>query len=182
MTDFDTLLESIPDDPFKGYYVNRDGGMSSMDGLPLISHITDNLYVGGCLDGVDLGDYFSNVFSLYYWEKYAVGSETVVKEWRMYDSHAGVEVADMDENILSIEEVADEVVSALDAGGNVLVHCQAGINRSNLTAALALMKWKGVSADEAIALLRSKRSPLVLANPAFEKYLRNIPTNDAWSV
>lgn len=171
--DFETLKASLNNRPFVGYFVNKAGFPASMSDVELISHITDNLYVGGC-EPEYLGDFFSHVFSLYKWGAYEVDEGTIVRTWKMYDSHDDVMVMDLDENLVSIDEVADEVVAALHEGGNVLVHCQAGINRSNLTAALALMKWKDMSADEAIALLRSKRSDLVLANRAFEQYLRNL--------
>ena len=169
-----TTFEELTADwnmPFVGSFVNKQGRYVSLDDIALISHITDNLYVGGCLDGVDLGDFFSHVFSLYKWESYVHGDGTVTRQWTMYDDPRGVQVQDLNENPLTIEEVADEVVEALELGGNVLVHCQVGINRSNLTAALVLRKWKGLTSAEAIAMLREKRSPLVLANPTFEKFL-----------
>lgn len=169
--DFSDLKASLNNLPFIGYYVNKDGRSASMSNVELISHITDNLYVGGC-EPEDLGGFFSHVFSLYMWGAYKVSDDTVVRTWRMYDAHGDVEVMDTDENPTTIEAVADEVVAALEQGGNVLVHCQAGINRSNLTAALALMKWKNMTSEEAINLLRVKRSPLVLANRSFENYLR----------
>lgn len=164
--DFETLSADLVGEPITGYL--PDGRHIN---IPLISHVTDNLYVGGCLNGVELDDFFTHVFSLYKWETYDVSESTSHRVFTMYDSPRGVEVMDLDENPMDISEVAEEVVTALEAGGNVLVHCQAGINRSNLTAALALMAWKDMSATDAIALLREKRSPLVLANKSFERYL-----------
>ena len=52
-----------------------------------------------------------------------------------------------------------------------LVHCQAGLNRSSLVAARALVLG-GRTPDEAITLIRRKRSPACLCNPAFERWLR----------
>lgn len=132
--------------------------------VPLISHIQDNLYVGGCVHGVELGDFFSHVFSLYMWEKYNVGPNTEVVEVKMYDTAANPV------DIETVDSMADKIVDALDKGGNVLVHCQAGINRSNLVTATALVKM-GHTPTEAIAMLREKRSPLVLANRLFENFL-----------
>lgn len=169
MLDFATLSADLESQPITGYL--PDGRSLN---IPLISHVVDNLYVGGCINGVDLEDFFSHVFSLYKWESYSVSNDTVHRVWTMYDSPRGIEVMDLNENPLHITEVADEVVDALEAGGNVLVHCQAGINRSNLTAALALMAWKNMSADDAIALLREKRSDRVLANRTFENYLKRL--------
>lgn len=172
--DFTALSADLESQPITGYL--PDGRHIN---IPLISHIVDNLYVGGC-EPADLGDFFSHVFSLYIWGRgyYKYDDTCLLTEWKMYDSPHGVEVMDADESPVTIEEVADKVVAALEEGGNVLVHCQAGINRSNLTAALALMKWKNMSADEAIALLREKRSPLVLANKSFERYLRNLDSKE----
>lgn len=164
--DFTRLSADLESQPITGYLHTGERLH-----VPLISHIVDNLYVGGCVHGVDLGDFFSDVFSLYKWERYSLDESTALHEWTMYDSRAGVEVSDEDGNILDINDIASQVVDALDKGGNVLVHCQAGINRSNLTATLALRQWKGLSSTEAIALLREKRSRLVLANRTFEDYL-----------
>lgn len=158
--EFENLKADLVSEPIQGYL--PDGRFID---IPLISHVTDNLYVGGHADGVDLGDFFSHIFSLYVWgAPYASHTDTVHGSVEMFDSPT--------EDTDKVEHIVNEVVEALEKGGNVLVHCQAGINRSNITAALALMKWKNLSADEAIALLREKRSPLVLANSSFERYLR----------
>lgn len=130
---------------------------------PLISHIEDNLYVGGCINGVRLDDDFQTVVSLYKWERYELGPDTERIEVEMYD--AG-EIPDVDQ----LHELAQIVSDALDRGGKVLVHCQAGLNRSNLVTALALIK-RGRTAAEAMALLREKRSPVVLCNRAFSRWL-----------
>ena len=138
-------------------------GQNGHFSAPLISHIEDNLYVGGCIGGVRLDDDWQTVVSLYKWERYALGPDTERVEVTMYD--AG-EVPDVDQ----LHELADTVSAALDRGGKVLVHCQAGLNRSNLVTALALIK-RGRSPEDAIALLREKRSPVVLCNAAFEAWL-----------
>ena len=61
--------------------------------------------------------------------------------------------------------------NACRAIGPVLVHCQAGLNRSGLVTALALMR-AGRSSKDAIDLLREKRCDAVLCNPAFHMWLR----------
>jgi hypothetical protein len=159
--DFSTLTADLESQPITGYL--PDGRYIN---LPLISQIEDNLYVGGCIHGVDLGDYFSHVFSLYPWERYTVGENTQLVETTMYDSHDGVDIE-------TIDDLVDQIDEALEAGGNVLVHCQAGINRSNLLAAATLVK-RGRSAAEAIDFLRERRGALVLANRTFENYLRSL--------
>ena len=55
-------------------------------------------------------------------------------------------------------------------GKRVLVRCQAGMNRSGLVSALVLMRDQ-YSAEDAIKLLREKRSEVVLFNDAFVDYL-----------
>jgi hypothetical protein len=55
-------------------------------------------------------------------------------------------------------------------GARVLVRCQAGVNRSGLVMALTLMH-DGLSARDAIALIRSRRSPAVLNNGHFVRWL-----------
>lgn len=160
--DFSKLSADLESQPITGFL--PDGRYIN---IPLISHVADNLYVGGHLN-VDLGDYFSHIFSLYHWEKYRHGAGTVLVAREMYDSRT------RPIDVETLESLSDEVVEALDAGGNVLVHCQAGINRSNLVATRVLMKKWGYSAKDAIALLRHKRSPLVLANKTFENYLLSL--------
>lgn len=131
--------------------------------VPLISHIEDNLWVGGCINGITLDADFDTVVSLYKWEQYILGPNTTRHEFTMYDDH----YTEADDQL---HMIADIVVEALDRGDKVLVHCQAGVNRSNLITALALIK-KGRTPEEAIALLREKRSEVVLANSTFEDWL-----------
>ena len=62
-------------------------------------------------------------------------------------------------------------------GKSVLIRCQAGMNRSGLVCALVLMKAE-YSAEDAIKLLREKRSEVVLSNDAFVDYLIGLETKD----
>lgn len=133
---------------------------------PLISHIVDNLYVGGCSQGIPLPDEFVKVVSLYKWERYLLGPNTTRYEVEMYDSHEGASMED-------VHLAARAALESLDAGP-VLVHCQAGLNRSNLVATVVLRERYGMSSKEAIALLREKRSALVLCNETFEKQLLDL--------
>jgi len=131
--------------------------------VPLISHIEGNLWMGGATDGLHLDDSFRHVVSLYPWERYDLGPHTVRVEFKMYDS----------ENIASasvISDIADYANFCID-NGKTLVHCQAGLNRSGLITAMALIK-RGRTPEEAIALLREKRHELVLCNGAFEEFLQ----------
>jgi protein-tyrosine phosphatase len=130
-------------------------------GVVALSHIEGNLFQGGCNPGVRLPDDFRAVVSL--WEgRYAVGPQTVCHEFTMYDSP----VVDAD-----VVESAATLLVDLCQSGPTVVHCQAGLNRSGLVAARALMLL-GRTADEAIGLLRERRSEFVLCNGYFERWLR----------
>lgn len=131
--------------------------------IPLISHITGNLWVGGCIDGVRLPDDFRFVVSLYPWEKYVLGPNTDRVEVALYDS---TEMAD-EEALLSTARTVNDCLAI----GKTLVHCQAGLNRSNLIAALTLSLTGEMSTAQAIALMREKRAKICLCNEVFEEWL-----------
>lgn len=57
--------------------------------------------------------------------------------------------------------------------GSVLVHCDAGVNRSGLVCALVASRVLGTSGAEAVALVRQKR-PGSLTNPAFVAFLEGL--------
>lgn len=131
--------------------------------VPLISHITGNLWTGGCYNDVRLPDDFKFVVSLYEWERYSIGPDTVRFEVEMYDSTEDLD----DVKILGL----GRMVNGLLESGKTLIHCQAGLNRSSLVAATALI-LQGFAPREAIDLLRERRSDAVLCNPTFEAWLR----------
>lgn len=130
--------------------------------VPFISHIDGNLWVGGCQQGLVLPAPILHIVSLYPWEQYAVTHDLrSALTVRMYDS--------VDQSIEQVEAIA-RWVNTCRADAPTLVHCQAGLNRSNLIAATALI-LDGMQPHEAILLLREKRSPAVLCNPAFQSHL-----------
>lgn len=133
--------------------------------VPFISEIAENLWQGGCQNGLVLPNFIGYVVSLYPWESYNILNGALRFEIQMYDS--------LDQKTDDVDAIA-EVVNNLRKRGVVLVHCQAGLNRSSLIAARALMLEEGMSADAAIKLIRDKRSQACLCNPEFEKYLRSI--------
>jgi len=69
-----------------------------------------------------------------------------------------------------IIQIASDAYRHWQNGDCVLVRCQAGVNRSGLVTALILMT-SGLSAVDAIALIRRQRSPFVLSNSHFENWL-----------
>ena len=130
---------------------------------PIITQVEGNLWQGGCLGGSRLPDEFRYVLSLYPWERYEIGPDTERHEVRLYD---GPDIPPTTQ----LNELADWV-NEKRVLGLTLVHCQAGLNRSALITALALIR-SGMTPDDAIALLRRQRSPAVLCNPTFERWLR----------
>lgn len=59
------------------------------------------------------------------------------------------------------------------SGKKVLIRCQAGLNRSGLVMALVLIR-DGYTPADAIRLMREKRSPAVLCNQMFTRWLLNL--------
>lgn len=135
--------------------------------VPLISHIDGDLWMGGCIHGVTLPADFRWVLSLYDGEEYRRHPNTrCLTVPRFYDS------ADMRDDDL-LYRLADRVLEMLSIG-KTLVHCQAGLNRSGLITALALVKL-GRTPSEAVELLRERRHPAVLCNQTFERWVLNLP-------
>lgn len=145
-------------------------GLTPFD-VPYISHIVGNLYQGGCRDRMVLPANIKHLISLYKWENYAVphelGSRTVVT---MYDSE--------DQGFEQVEELAELAVMCME-DGPTLIHCQAGLNRSSLVAARAIMLGYGATAAHAIDLIREKRSPACLCNRSFEEWLLGLDSESA---
>lgn len=70
-----------------------------------------------------------------------------------------------------ISSAVDEVVHRWRRGQKVLVRCQAGYNRSGMLMAFVLMRL-GYSADRAVMQIRWSRGKDVLANRAFQRYVK----------
>lgn len=70
--------------------------------------------------------------------------------------------------VIRLAQTADE---ALERNRRVLVRCYHGYNRSGLVVAHSLIR-AGRSAEEAIRLIRARRSPWALHNELFVEYLR----------
>lgn len=71
--------------------------------------------------------------------------------------------------IHQLEILAKRLADDIKAGGKVLLHCNAGRNRSALLAGLILLRL-GFTGTGAVALIREKR-PGALANRTFATYL-----------
>lgn len=157
-------------DPFHRYISGVAYHGNTPFEVPFISHIEGNLYQGGTTTGLVLPERFRHLFTMYPWETYTIrdGHDVQVHEHAMYDSEDG---ADRDQ----VVEIAERVVEAM-ADGPTLVVCQAGLNRSGLIAGAALV-LQGWEPQEAVALLRSQRSPAVLCNKSFEALLFSLAAN-----
>ena len=130
--------------------------------VPFISELDDNLWQGGCQNGLVLPPFVEHIISLYPWERYEVrhnlkSSLSVV----MYDSE--------DQSFAQVDGIA-AWVNTCRADGPTLVHCQAGLNRSSLVATRALILG-GMGPKAAIRRVRERRSPACLCNPSFEEWL-----------
>jgi protein-tyrosine phosphatase len=166
MTDQDYTKIPIQFDPHERRMTGTTVHGNHAFSAPYITHVVGNLYQGGCTSGLTLPDNIQHIVSLYPWEQYKakhlLRSNMQIK---MYDDQGGV---DHDEAI-SIATWAERCTR--DAP--TLVHCQAGLNRSGLISGLVL-RMQGYGADEAIELLRETRSPAVLCNPTFEKFVQEV--------
>jgi len=157
--ELDRLATDLDSHHIEGFAVHGGASFS----VPLISHITGNLWTGGCRNGVELPHDFRYVVSLYPFERYVLGPDTERIEVPLLDSSEPL--GDGDE----IYEVARFTLDAI-RDAKTLVHCQAGLNRSGLVGGLALV-LSGTEPEDAIALLREQRSPSVLCNRTFERWL-----------
>lgn len=138
---------------------------------PYISHVVGNLWQGGCANDMILPEDIVHVISLYRWEKYilhdGVRTHEQITAYDSSDTTDGLGGMSFEQIFATAQKVAD-----CCADGPTLVHCQAGLNRSSLIAAVALILMGEVETGaEAVALLREKRSPAVLCNKAFEKWI-----------
>jgi len=77
--------------------------------------------------------------------------------------------------VTAVTGIVDEVITALDAGEVVYVHCLVGRQRSGLIIALVLMRLNPtLSGKAALATVRGIRLS-ALTNPHFVTYLETLP-------
>jgi len=74
-----------------------------------------------------------------------------------------------------MREYLPRVISAIDSvrtsGGNVLVHCHAGMQRSPAVIAAYLMHTQGMGRDEAIQFIRNRKPDAFLTGVNFKSAL-----------
>lgn len=142
--------------------------------LPIASEILPNLYISGTMDDDVIqranttpwnltSPFFESLVCTYV---YANPSGPYVREQRF-----GIADAELDEAIKpELLRLADWLHAEWKLGKRVAAKCQAGLNRSALIAALVLLK-EGFSAEEAIKLIREKRSEYALFNESFVSFI-----------
>lgn len=138
----------------------------AMHSFPMISHIAGNLYQGGCrADGIlDLPVMFNHVIQATPNHSYVLHEHVLTSEM----------VALMDSKSQGLGEafLVAERLSGIHSSEPVLVHCQMGLNRSGAIMAKTLMLKYGMSAEQAIRVIRKKRSPAALFNTSFRNQLK----------
>lgn len=77
-------------------------------------------------------------------------------------------------DLRALEGLAAFVHGLVAARLPVIVHCNAGLNRSGLIAALVVARHLGMSGKAAVAYVRAHRE-YALCNPAFAQYLEALP-------
>jgi hypothetical protein len=134
--------------------------------------VAKGLWIGGTADDdVDVQKtvpaiqpkHFDTVVTAYAW---ANPVDWFVKEIRFgfYDGT----MTDFDP--AELEDIVSMAYADWKRGKKVGIRCQAGMNRSSLICALVLMK-DGFTAEQAIGLIREKRSKHALFNKKFVEYL-----------
>ncbi|SDH40996.1 dual specificity protein phosphatase [Microbacterium sp. 77mftsu3.1] len=133
--------------------------------MPFMTEVVPGLWHGGVETGLILPEFIQYKLSLYPWEDYEIHHELAGRlDAPMFD--------DPDQSLDLVEDLATWVNDAR-AMGPTLVHCQAGVNRSSLIIAAALLQAGDVTTGQkAIDLIRGRRDPACLRNPAFEAWVR----------
>ncbi len=132
---------------------------------PVITEVGENLHQGGLPNG--LLPKYAAVINLYGETTYRLQDDTTYLLLELQDRVD----AQIDRELMYV--LAD-FVNLMRRRGPVLVHCQAGLNRSGLLCALSLMRGpEELHAHDAIEQLRRKRCVDVLCNPTFADWLRS---------
>jgi protein-tyrosine phosphatase len=131
-------------------------------GLSMGGHVRQG--PAGDLVPVVVGAEFDVVISLYHREGHAPPGAVVHHCREIPDGPlTAAQLADA-------SEMAEVAAASVRGGRSVLVRCRSGYNRSGLVVAQALVHL-GFQADDAIALVRRRRSKWALNNRLFVEYL-----------
>lgn len=160
------IEKSVYQDPLVQRVIGRTTHGNHRIDCPFISEVAENLWQGGCESGLVLPDFIKFVVSLYPWEAYTINHELGAPPLIVQQFDA------VDESAEGVMDIANQV-NEWRKIGPVLVHCQAGLNRSGRVVATALV-LEGMDPDDAITHMREIRSPAVLCNPTFERWVRSL--------
>lgn len=162
----DPTAIAIATDPLKARMSGWTNHGNMSFNVPFITKVGASLYQGGYDAGLVLPERIKHVVSLYPWGRYLIKHEMQSELYvKMYDSEG--------QGMEQVDEIARWVNQCRETG-QVLVHCQAGLNRSSLIAARALyLDGEFNDGDRIVEHLREVRSPAVLCNPAFEREVRS---------
>lgn len=158
-------MSAVPDGQLADLTTHHIEGIAREGNTPfkvsLFSQIDGNLWMGGC--PVDAApEHFKFIFCLYPWGQYMTHEHQVHMQLQMFDH------GEVPDRVL-LNALAD-MVNLAKSVGPTLVHCQAGLNRSGLVTALALIR-SGLQPEAAIAKVRQQRCDAVLCNRAFHGFL-----------
>lgn len=143
----------------------------------LYSEILPGLFIGGTADDdvIDVAkplrnlnevQEFDSVVTCYSWAQ--------PMSWYVHENRFGFADGSMDDVTFNkVKEISDWIYREWKSNKRCLIRCQAGWNRSGLVAALVLLH-DGLTADEAISLIREKRSPNALCNQYFVNYIKEV--------
>jgi Dual specificity phosphatase, catalytic domain len=141
-----------------------------------ISHISDGLFVGSWLATKKITIDHYNINSVI-----SVGADpdTFVK-------NVEYSVVHLDDNLQSVPLLIDNVLphilpyihERLLCGKNILIHCSAGKSRSVTIVAAYLIKYKGMTYNDAMNLIEEKR-PVAYPNEGFKNVLQKMIPNDS---
>ncbi|MFT3661760.1 MAG: dual specificity protein phosphatase family protein [Gordonia sp. (in: high G+C Gram-positive bacteria)] len=156
--------------PHRGSLITARMAVEFSDGdieMPMFSEIAEGIWQAGCpQDEFPLPRRFSHVVNL----AGAIGYRTQ----RVLATNTIVDMADSSTASMALVDPLARLVAALAETDMVLVHCQAGLNRSGVVVARALMH-RGMTADEAITTVRAGRHPKALYNEHFVAWLHENP-------
>ena len=126
------------------------------------SEIEPGLWMGAC-PPEEAPDFADAILDVYARHEYARGA----------CAYRGEPMLDFAE--LPDPELLDSLVRWVhehrEHGRTVLIHCQAGQNRSGLITALYLIRYREFRPQAAIDLIQEKRGPNALWNGSFVRYL-----------
>lgn len=141
----------------------------------LYSEILPNLWQGGTddYDTVDFPVGFNFIENPQRWDSVAtLYASAHPMGWGVREQRFGFPDSIIEEqNLQEVRKIAEWLHGEWKNGRKVLARCQAGLNRSGLVIALVLLK-EGFTANEAIELIRNKRSPHALFNQDFVSQIR----------